>query len=98
MEPQVELLRDFRDQYLLTNAPGKRFVEAYYKHGPLAADYINEHSWLKPIVRVLLMPLVGISYFLVKTSVTIKILVASAMIVLMLNCLIYIRRKRRLAS
>ena len=74
VEPNVKLLREFRDQYLLTNSPGRGFVKVYYKYGPFAAEYIREHDWLKPIVRVLLMPLVGISYILVKTSLATKIL------------------------
>ncbi|NOR26679.1 MAG: hypothetical protein GQ542_20275, partial [Desulforhopalus sp.] len=46
-------------------------------------DYIREHDWLKPIVRVLLMPLVGISYILVKTSLATKILIVLLMIISM---------------
>ena len=83
VEPHVQLLREFRDQYLLTNAPGKCFVRYYYKHGPIAAGYIDEHDWLKPIVRVLLIPLVGISYILIKTSLAMKILTVLLMIISM---------------
>jgi len=82
----VKLLREFRDQYLLTNSPGRGFVKVYYKYGPFAADYIREHDWLKPIVRVLLIPLVGISYILVKTSLATKILTVLLMIISMLVC------------
>ena len=86
VEPHVKLLREFRDQYLLTNSPGRGFVKVYYKYGPFAADYIREHDWLKPIVRVLLIPLVGISYILVKTSLATKILTVLLMIISMLVC------------
>jgi hypothetical protein len=92
MEPNVKLLREFRDLYLLTNRPGRRFVEVYYHYGPLAADYIEEHDWLKPIVRLALMPLVGISYVLVKGTLALLIPVG---LVLFTFILVYYRIKRK---
>lgn len=68
-EPHVKLLRDFRDQCLLTNTPGTWFVSMYYRYSPFWADFINIHTWCKPIVHLALMPIVGISYITVKTSV-----------------------------
>jgi hypothetical protein len=95
-EPHVKLLRDFRDQYLLTNAPGRWFVKIYYRYGPLAADFINNHPWLKPLVRLALMPLVGVSHFLLKTSLTTKMLT----MLLLGSLLVWLRamyRRRRYA-
>lgn len=65
LEPHVALLREFRDSYLLTNAAGKKFVTLYYTYSPPIADYIAEHELLKRVVRVLLLPLIGLSYLLV---------------------------------
>jgi len=56
--PQVQALRDFRDRYLLTNAPGRAFVAWYYHYGPRGAHFINLHPWLKAPVRLALLPLV----------------------------------------
>jgi hypothetical protein len=56
--PQVQALRDFRDRYLLTNAPGRAFVAWYYHYGPRGAHFLNLHPWLKAPVRVALLPLV----------------------------------------
>jgi len=67
-EPHVKLLRDFRDQHLLTNMPGRWFVRMYYRYSPFWADLINTHSWCKPIIRLALMPVVGLSYITVRTS------------------------------
>jgi hypothetical protein len=55
---EVLALRDFRDRFLMTNRPGRRFVAWYYAYGPSAARYIDERAILKPIVRILLLPLV----------------------------------------
>lgn len=58
LHPQVRVLRDFRDHYLLTNAPGRAFVSLYYRFSPPLADFIVQHDMLRLIVRLLLTPLV----------------------------------------
>jgi hypothetical protein len=62
---QVEILRKFRDRYLLTNAWGKKFVAWYYRNGPAAAVYINDKPLAKAAVRVALYPLIGFSILLI---------------------------------
>ncbi len=64
LEPHVVLLREFRDSYLLTNTAGKKFVSLYYTYSPPIADYIAGHEFLKKVVRLLLLPLIGLSYLL----------------------------------
>ena len=73
--PQVQALREFRDRYLTTNAAGRAFVRWYYQHGPVGAQFINEHPWLKPVVRTALMPAVGGAMFMTRTSMFTKIIV-----------------------
>jgi hypothetical protein len=58
LEPEVQLLRSFRDRYLLSNAPGRAFVEFYYQTSPPIADVISEHRALRVIARVALTPMV----------------------------------------
>jgi hypothetical protein len=72
--PQVQALREFRDRYLVTNAPGRAFVQWYYQHGPMAARFINEHPEYKPIVRAALMPAVAGAMFMTRTSVLMKMI------------------------
>jgi len=55
---EVQILRDFRDQYLLPTEMGAAFIDWYYIYGPIAAAFINEHESLKPVVRLLLYPLI----------------------------------------
>jgi hypothetical protein len=58
-----------------------------------AASYLEEHDWLKPIVRILLMPLVGISYILVRTSLATMILVGLLLIISAISFYTLIYRK-----
>ena len=77
LDPHVEVLRKFRDDWLLadlelrilnyeaiiTNMPGKAFVAFYYKTSPPVADYIRQHQTLRVVTRWALTPLVyGVKY------------------------------------
>lgn len=62
--PYVNLLREFRDQYLQTSLPGRLFVKYYYRHSPPVADFISTHPVLRPVVRTALLPAVGLSWLL----------------------------------
>jgi hypothetical protein len=70
--PQVQALRDFRDRFLLSNAPGRAFVAWYYRYGPRGAHFINVHPWLKAPVRIALFPLVVGALILTGTSALTK--------------------------
>jgi hypothetical protein len=62
--PHVMILREFRDKYLLTNSVGTFLTDEYYKHSPVVAEFITEHGYLKPIVKLGLEPIVGFSYLM----------------------------------
>jgi hypothetical protein len=58
MAPEVAMLRAFRDSCLLTNSPGRLFVEFYYSISPPIADFISRDENLRQITRIILWPLV----------------------------------------
>lgn len=58
MDPHVAELRRFRDEFLLTNAPGRAFVAWYYEVSPPIAEVIAEHEALRAATRWALTPLV----------------------------------------
>lgn len=49
--PDVLTLRRFRDDALAPFEPGRRFIGWYYRNGPVAAEWLNEHQAFKPFVR-----------------------------------------------
>jgi hypothetical protein len=55
-QPKVVDLRKFRDQFLLTHAVGKKFVNWYYYHSPDWARKISNHETLRAAARIMLWP------------------------------------------
>ena len=66
MARDVQSLRAFRDEYLMTNALGTAFVDAYYRYSPPAADFIRNKPALKAVVRFLLKPAIRIAEQLIR--------------------------------
>jgi hypothetical protein len=66
IEPHVKILRDFRNGFLLNNSIGKAFVQLYYKYSPPIADLIAKHESLRAVVRLSLLPVVGMSWAALK--------------------------------
>ncbi len=62
IQSQVQVLRDFRDRFLLSNAAGKGFIRLYYTCSPPMADFIKAHDNLRAVVRAGLLPVVGLSW------------------------------------
>jgi hypothetical protein len=67
-DPNVEILRAFRDRYLLRSRAGRAFVDLYYRYSPALARFINGHPALKPVCRVLLYPAVVLSSALLRLN------------------------------
>jgi len=59
---QLDFLREYRDQVLLKDPLGARFVYLYYKVSPPIANYIAEHPALRTVVReALVEPVVSLT-------------------------------------
>ena len=67
MAPQVQQLREFRENTIYSTKSGTQFMTAfnawYYSFSPTVADFIDAHPSTKPPMRVILTPLLGILSF-----------------------------------
>ena len=63
--PHVDILRDFRDKYLMSNKFGRAFVDLYYEYSPHLSNIITKHKLLRVIVQINLTPFVVLSYSMV---------------------------------
>ncbi|MFC1861778.1 CFI-box-CTERM domain-containing protein [Chloroflexota bacterium] len=48
---KIKILREFRDEVLLTNNLSAEFVACYYRFSPPIAEFISQHDVLRTIVR-----------------------------------------------
>ena len=56
--PEVQILRFYRDHYLMRSSLGQKFVQVYYRRSPAVAEFLDKHPALKPAVRGLLRLLI----------------------------------------
>ncbi|MCH7959128.1 MAG: VCBS repeat-containing protein [Candidatus Hydrogenedentes bacterium] len=59
LSTEIDVLRTFRDKYLLTNWLGTFFVDTYYSASPRLADLVARHDLLRAITRGVLVPVTG---------------------------------------
>ncbi len=62
---EVNVFRQFRDEYLLANRLGRGFVATYYQYSPPLADWIAKHPLMRKITRIGLYPLLELSKWFV---------------------------------
>ena len=55
---ELEVLRTFRDRYLLTNAAGTALMRSYYKYSPAVANVVASNSVLRALTRAVLTAIV----------------------------------------
>jgi len=91
---ELEILRDFRDEYLLTNPLGQIFVDFYYWVSPPIAQFITEYPSLKPIARAGLLPAVAMSTVAINTTPAQKPAIVVLLVPVSVALAIWIKRRR----
>jgi len=92
---EIEVLRQFRDEYLLTNPPGRLFVSVYYRSSPPLADFIDDHPALKPMVRAGLSPTVALTTVAVNTTSAEKIAIVGSLALISILLTMWRRQRSR---
>ena len=98
LAPHVQILRDFRDRFLLGSSIGKAFVKFYYKNSPPIADFIAKHGIFRAVVRLGLLPLMGMSWLALHVGMVPALTflgIMMGMTVLMLRALPMIKRRQQ---
>jgi hypothetical protein len=94
MAEEIEVLRDFRDEYLLTNAVGEALVNLYYTVSPPMALFITEHPSLRLVVRAGLVPLVAMSALAVNTTPGEKTVIVGLLMLVTVVLSVWVARRR----
>jgi len=95
MAEEIEILRQFRDEYMLTSPMGQALVDLYYRVSPPIAEFITEHPSLKPIVRAGLLPAVAVSVLAVNTTSAEKIAILGLLALLLVISAVLAEKWRR---
>ena len=94
LDPQVLLLRTFRDQYLMGTATGQALVRWYTRSSPPIATQIRKSPALRVLVQGILGPLVGVVWLILHPWMSIGLLAGSGM----MGRWLQLRRNIRLTS
>ena len=94
MADEIQVLRDFRDGYMLTNYAGRALVEFYYSVSPPIAQFISEHASLKAAVRAGLLPAVAMSTVALNTTPGDKMAIAGSLLLVSAALAMWATRRR----
>ncbi len=93
MTRHVQILRDFRDRYLLKSGIGTVLVNLYYKLSPPIADIIAQNGALRLLTRAGLMPIIGAAYLSLYLGVWSTLLLMIAFIIT-ITAIFWITRRK----
>ena len=68
MIDQIQVLRDFRDGYLMRTRAGRLSVSTYYRYSPPLARFIARHDSLRASVRAGLTPIIWLTTLVMSTT------------------------------
>jgi len=94
MAEEIQILREFRDEYLLTNPLGQALVDVYYRVSPPIAEFITEHPSLKPIVRAGLLPAVAMSAVAINTTPVEKTAIVGLLVLVSVALAVWAMKRR----
>jgi alpha-tubulin suppressor-like RCC1 family protein len=94
MAGEIEILRQFRDEYLFTNPVGQALVGLYYRISPPIAEFITEHASLKPIVRAGLVPVIAMTALALSTSPAQKTAIIDLLVMVSVAMALWAMRQR----
>jgi len=92
---RLDIIREFRDKYLMTNPTGQLVASLYYDvFSPPIARFINDHPAVKPYARAALTPVVALSTVAVDTTWPEKIGILGFLALASGMLILWVRRRR----
>jgi subtilisin family serine protease len=91
----IDLLRAFRDEYLMAHSIGKKCITLYYRYSPPMAGLIADYPAMRKGVRIVLYPFVILSAATATSSIPAIILILTASLGLFSVGMVTHRRKSR---
>jgi|GEM_PF-1395522 len=89
----LDILRDFRDKYLMPSKFGRTIVNIYYKYSPLVANLIAKYKVLRIIIRLHLLPFVALSYLMLHFNTEVITVILLFIFALLIILFALIKRK-----
>jgi len=96
MAGEVQILRKFRDNFLMNSAPVRSFVRFYYRVSPPVADFIGRHESLRLATCWSLMPLVGVSWLTMQIGPVATLVLVALLVAMTITGVAWLLRRRRL--
>ena len=94
-DSNLNIIREFRDSYLMTNPVGRGVAALYYNvFSPPVAHFIDAHPQVKPVARAALTPVIAASTLAVDTTLIEKIGILGAVVLACAVLVVLIRRRR----
>ena len=94
LHPHVNILRDFRDAYLMPSKLGRSLVNLYYKYSPFVGNIIAKRKVLKFAVRISLLPIIAFSYSMVHFGPMNTTVLIGVIFILPVFLNLFLRRKQ----
>jgi hypothetical protein len=92
-EKHVEILRQFRDVYLMPHRIGQAFVKAYYIYSPQVIGFIADHDTVRTMVNWSLLPLIGLSWMAINMGALPTVLFLVAGLIMVFAFIFAVKRK-----
>ncbi|MBI3071217.1 MAG: hypothetical protein HYY84_03730 [Deltaproteobacteria bacterium] len=73
-DPQVKVLRRYRDEVLAKSVVGRAFVALYYALSPPVADFIRDSDAARAATRIVLWPAVAYAWFVTNLTLPLAVL------------------------
>lgn len=77
----VQILREFRDNFLIFSQPGRIFIKLYYIYSPMITNFLSNHSHINNFVRWSLLPIICIIWFFLKIGYPITLCIINLLII-----------------